>query len=133
MSVAPIWGIKSGFRLHGIISRWEGALLPQSLTQWPIDCSWHLTAKPGEESQPNKLVQRVLKRMVGYKFVKKEGRRHVLTKEGKGAAESTPKSYRQREDTIGVRQQCPIVSKSYRDTQLFLDTRRYEITQKGEL
>jgi AAA domain len=63
-----------------------------SLSQWAIDCGWHLTAKPGEDPQPNKpLVQRVLRRLVGYKFVKKEGRGHVLTKEGKGAAESMPK------------------------------------------
>jgi hypothetical protein len=62
-----------------------------SWAEWAAYCGWYLPAKPGEQPQPYKsLVNRVLKRLTSYKFVTKEGRRHVLTDKGKKAAEAAP-------------------------------------------
>jgi hypothetical protein len=54
-----------------------------SLTTWAEHCGWTLPAKPGEFAKPNKaLTQRVMRRLIDGKLVRKSGRSYELTKDG---------------------------------------------------
>jgi hypothetical protein len=58
-----------------------------SLATWAEQCGWFLTAKPGEQPQPNKSqAQRVVGRLVAYKLAHKVRRKYVLTEAGQKAA-----------------------------------------------
>jgi hypothetical protein len=74
--------------LRAILDQPEG-----SIADWARNCGWLYSAKPGEQQQPNKsLVQRVLKRLTEYRYVKKQGRGYGLTGEGEKAAEKATKA-----------------------------------------
>ncbi len=60
-----------------------------SLTTWAEHCGWTLPARPGDPAKPNKaLTQRVMKRLIDGKLVRKTGRSYELTKDGIKAAGS---------------------------------------------
>jgi hypothetical protein len=62
-----------------------------SLADWARECGWTLQA--GGTPKPNKsLIQRVLSRLMGMKFVNKNGRGYVLTPEGLAAVNSAAKA-----------------------------------------
>jgi hypothetical protein len=73
--------------LRAILERPDG-----SIADWARHCGWLYSAKPGEQQQPNKsLVQRVLKRLIDYKLIERDGRSYALKPKGKKAADEVAK------------------------------------------